>query len=344
MKKIDFRTISSNERYQFRKRAINLIKSGEKKKVIAKMFGVRDATITEWVKKHKEYGNAGLKDKTRGVKSEDKKLLSSIQEKQVQKMILDTMPDQLKLPYALWTRKAVKDLVKRELGVVLAINTMGDYLRKWGYTPQKPKKRAYEQNPKQVQKWLKEEYPAIAERAKKEGAEIHWGDETGIRNSNQHGRSYAPKGKTPVKKSMAKKFSINMISTVTNKGKVEFMIYSGSMNADRLIEFMQQLIKNKTQKLFLILDNLRVHHSKIVKEWVESNKDKIELFFLPSYSPERNPDEYLNADLKYGLSDTPAPKNQKQLKDNIKKHMKMLQRNNDRVEKYFKHEDISYAA
>jgi transposase len=143
---------------------------------------------------------------------------------------------------------------------------------------------------------------------------------------------------------MAKKFSINMISTVTNKGKVEFMIYSGSMNADRLIEFMQQLIKNKTQKLFLILDNLRVHHSKIVKEWVESNKDKIELFFLPSYSPERNPDEYLNADLKYGLSDTPAPKNQKQLKDNVKKHMKMLQRNNDRVEKYFKHEDISYAA
>jgi transposase len=344
MEKIDFRTLSSNERYQFRKRAISLIKSGEKKKVIAKMFGVRDATISEWVKKHKENGNAGLKDKIRGVKSEDKKLLSSLQEKQVQKMILDTMPDQLKLPYALWTRKAVKELVKRELGVVLAINTMGDYLRKWGYTPQKPKKRAYEQNPKQVQKWLKEEYPAIAERAKKEGAEIHWGDETGIRNSNQHGRSYAPKGKTPVKKSMAKKFSINMISTVTNKGKVEFMIYSGSMNADRLIEFMQQLIKNKTQKLFLILDNLRVHHSKIVKEWVESNKDKIELFFLPSYSPERNPDEYLNADLKYGLSDTPAPKNQKQLKDNVKKHMKMLQRNNDRVEKYFKHEDISYAA
>jgi transposase len=221
---------------------------------------------------------------------------------------------------------------------------MGDYLRKWGYTPQKPKKRAYEQNPKQVQKWLKEDYSGIAERAKKEGAEIHWGDETGIRNSNQHGRSYVPKGKTLVKKSMAKRFSINMISTVTNKGKVEFMIYSGSMNADRLIEFMQQLIKNKTQKLFLILDNLRVHHSKIVKEWAERNKDKIELFFLPSYSPERNPDEYLNSDLKYGLSDTPAPKNQKQLKDNVEKHMKMLQRNNDRVEKYFKHEDIAYAA
>ena len=116
------------------------------------------------------------------------------------------------------------------------------------------------------------------------------------------------------------------------------------MNADRLIEFMQQLIKNKTKKLFLILDNLRVHHSKIVKEWVKKNNDKIELFFLPSYSPERNPDEYLNSDLKYGLSDMRAPKNSEQLKDNINNHMKMLQANNDRVKKYFNHNDITYAA
>jgi len=344
MEKIDFRKLSSNERYLFRKRAISLKKTGVKNKVIAEIFGIRAATVSQWNKQYKLYGNKGLKDKVRGVKSEDKKLLSSIQENQIQKMILDTMPDQLKLPYALWTRKAVKELVEREYGIVLAINTMGDYLRKWGYSPQRPKKRAYEQNPKQVQKWLDEEYPIIAERAKKERAEIHWGDETGVKNSNNYGRSYAPKGRTPVKKSMAKKFSINMISTVTNKGKVEFMIYSGSMNADRLIGFMQQLIKNKTQKLFLILDNLRVHHSRIVKDWVEKNNDKIELFFLPSYSPERNPDEYLNADLKYGLSDMPAPKNSEQLKNNINNHMKILQNNNDTVKKYFKHKDINYAA
>ncbi len=289
MEKTDFRKLSSNERYAFRKRAISLKKTGVKNKVVAEMFGIREATVSEWHKQYKLYGNKGLKDKVRGVKSEDKKLLTAMQEKQIQKMILDTMPDQLKLPYALWTRKAVKELIEREFGIVLAVNTMGDYLRKWGYSPQRPKKRAYEQNPKQVQKWLDEEYPAIAERAKKEGAEIHWGDETGVKNSNHHGRSYAPKGMTPVKKSMAKKFSINMISTVTNKGKVEFMIYSGSMNADRLIEFMQQLIKNKTKKLFLILDNLRVHHSKIVKEWVEKNNDKIELFFSSIIFPRKEP-------------------------------------------------------
>jgi len=343
MEKMDFRTLSSQARFLFRKRAISMIKAGKKQKEVSEYFGVREATICEWNKAYKKFGNKGLRDKVRGVKSEDKKLLNPKQEKAIQEMIVDTMPDQLKLPYALWTRKAVKELVERELGVVLAINTMGDYLRSWGYSPQKPKKKAYEQNPKAVQKWIEEEYPAIRNRAKEEGAEIQWGDETGVRNSNQHGRSYAPKGKTPIKKSMAKRFSVNMISTVTNKGKVEFMIYTGRMNADRLIEFMKQLIKNKSQKIFLILDNLRVHHSKIVKQWVTENIEKIELFYLPSYSPEKNPDEYLNCDLKYGLSDKPAPKNQEQLENNIENHMNMLVNNNKRVEKYFNHNDIKYA-
>jgi len=344
MDKMDFRKLSSQERYIIRKRAVVLQKGGKTQVSIAELFGVRTATVSEWIKLYKSQGIGGLKDNKRGVKSESRKIISKQQEKQIQDMIIDTMPDQLKLPFALWTRKAVKELVLREFGVELAINTMGDYLRTWGYTPQKPKKKAYEQNSKSVQKWLIEEYPAIVEKAKDENAEIHWGDETGARNSNQHGRSYAPKGRTPVKKSMAKRFSVNMISTVTNKGKVEFMIYSGSMNADRLIKFMEQLIKDKKRKTFLILDNLRVHHSKMVKEWVEQNIESIELFYLPSYSPEKNPDEYLNCDLKYGLSDTLSPRNENQLKDNVKNHMLMLQADQKRVKKYFNHEEIKYAA
>lgn len=344
MENTDFRTLTSDQRYGFRLRAIKLIKNGKTQKEVASIFGVRTNTVSDWHKAYKKNGAKGLKDKIKGVKSEDKKLLNSQQEKAIQSMIIDTMPDQLKLSYSLWTRKAVKELVEREFGVVLAINTMGDYLRSWGYSPQKPKKKAYEQCSKKVQRWLDEEYPAIKEKAKKEDAQIHWGDETGVRNNSQHGRSYAPKGRTPVKKSMAKRFSINMISSVTNQGQVEFMIYSGSMNTDRLIEFMEQLIKNKQKKIFLILDNLRVHHSKIVKQWLENNKSKIEVFYLPSYSPEKNPDEYLNCDLKYGLSIKPSPKNQEQLKKNVENHMNLLQSCNDRVKKYFNHEDIKYAA
>jgi transposase len=344
MEKMDFRKLSSAERYLFRKRGISFIKSAKTQKEVSKLLGVREATISDWVKQYREHGNKGLKDKARGVKSEDKKLLSLAIEKKIQKMILDTMPDQLKLPYSLWTGKAVKELVEREFGITMAINTMGDYLRSWGYSPQKPKKKAYEQCSKKVQKWMNEEYPAIKERARLENAEIHWGDETGVRNNSQHGRSYAPKGKTPVKKSMAKRFSVNMISTVTNRGKVAFMIYTSTMNSQMLIKFMEQLIKNRQTKVFLILDNLRVHHSKIVKQWEEENKENIELFYLPSYSPEKNPDEYLNCDLKYGLSEKPAPKNQTQLKNNLENHMIMLQENEARVIKYFKHKDINYAA
>lgn len=346
MEKVDFRRLPEHERIIIRKTAIKLISTNKKKKDVAALFGVKPGTLSEWIKKHKEQGEKGLKANKRGVKSEDKKLLSVEQEKQIQKMITDKMPDQLRLDFALWTRKAVKELVEREFDIVLAINTMGDYLRKWGFTPQKPKKMAYEQCPKAVQKWLKEEYPAIKERAKKEGAEIHWGDETGVKNNCNHGRSYAPKGKTPVKKSMSKRFSINMISTVTNQGKVQFMIYSGSMNSERFIEFMEQLIKNSSIKIFLILDNLRVHHSKPVKEWLEKkeNKLKIEAFFLPSYSPERNPDEYLNCDLKQGMSSKPSPKSQDILESNVEDHMLMLQQKPERVRKYFRHESIKYAA
>lgn len=344
MEKEDFRTITEATRYTIRKRAIRLINTGKKKSEVAKIFGVKNGTITEWVKNYKEFGRQGLISKPKGVKSEDKKLLSPTQEKAIQLMIVDKMPEQLKLEYALWTRKAVKELVERELGVFLAINTMGDYLRKWGFTPQKPKKMAYEQCPKKVQKWLDEEYPRIQKRAKQENAEIQWGDETGVRNNCQHGRSYAPKGKTPTKKSMSKRFSVNMVSTVTNQGKVRFMIYSENMNSNKFIEFLNQLIKNNEQKIFLILDNLRVHHSYIVKDWALENKEKIELFFLPAYSPEKNPDEYLNCDLKQGLSAIPAPKNQEKLKANLENHMQMLVQNPERVQKYFNHKDIQYAA
>lgn len=344
MEKEDFRTVDDATRSSYRKRAISLIKQGKKKGEIALMFSVNKNTVSNWWKSYQSRGTKGFVSKKKGVKSEDKKLLSDEQESAVQKILVDKMPEQLKLDFALWTRKAVKELVEREFGIVIAITTMGDYLRKWGFTPQKPRKMVYEQCPKKVQKWLDEEYPAIKAQAKQEKAEIYWGDETGVKNQCHHGRSYTPQGKTPVKKSMSKRFSVNMVSAVTNQGKVQFMLYSDSMNADRFIEFMQQLIKPRTQKVYFIVDNLKVHHSKIVKTWVEENKDNIALFFIPSYSPEKNPDEYLNCDLKQGMSAKKSSKNKEILQDNVQNHMEMLQSNPERVKKYFEHKDIEYAA
>ena len=344
MEKLDLRTASIETKESIRQRAIRLLEQGKSQKEVASHLSVNKNSVYTWNKNYKKYGYKGLKEKPQGHKKGIGRLLSSEQEKQVQNLIIDKMPDQLKLPFALWTRRAIVELIKREFGVTIAIRTMGTYLERWGFTPQKPKKRAYEQNDKLVRKWLEEEYPQIKAQAKQENAEIHWGDETGIKNQCQYGRSYAPKGKTPTITQMGKRLSLNMISTITNQGKVRFMTYKGTMNSDMLIKFLIRLTKDKNKKIYLILDNLKVHHSKLVKQWEEKNIAKIALFFLPSYSPEINPDEYLNCDLKYGLSQKAMPKNDEQLKKNVQSHMKLLQRKPDRVIKYFKHESIKYAA
>jgi len=344
MEKIDLRKASTAEKEAIRIRAMMMYKQNINQNEIALLLGVHKNSIYQWVKIFKEQGKKGLKEVKKGRKKGDGKLLSNEQEKEVQKMIVDKMPDQLKLPYALWTRKAIVDLIKRTYNIKVAIRTMGDYLNQWGFTPQKPKKKAYEQNDKAVQEWLQKEYPSIVKKAKAENAEIHWGDETGIRNTSQYGRSYAPKGKTPVRKTMAKRISLNMISTVTNQGKVRFMTYEGTMNAQRFIVFLKRLIKGSSRKIYLILDNLKVHHSKLVKAWIEKNTEEIELFFLPSYSPEINPDEYLNNDLKSGIGLKPTPKDHKQMKSNVKSHMIFLQKNPKRVARFFHHKSIKYAA
>jgi transposase len=248
------------------------------------------------------------------------------------------------MPYALWTRESVRELIKEQFGIALPIRTVGHYLKRWGMTPQKPVKQAYEQQPARVKCWLDEEYPDIQAKAKQEDAEIHWGDETGLRNDCQHERGYAPKGKTPVLRLNAKRESVSMISTVTNQGKVRFKLFEGGMNAAILVDFLKRLIRDAERKVILILDNLRVHHANKVKEWLEGKEEQIELFYLPPYSPELNPDEYLNCDLKAGVHTGKPARSKDQLKRKVTSHMRMLQRKPGRVKKYFKHEKIRYAA
>lgn len=307
---------------------------------IGEIVGIHPDTIGRWLKLDKKE----LAINRGGRKVGDARRLSAEDEQRIRQKIVDKSPDQLKLAYALWTRKAVQELIKADTGVEMPIRTVGDYLKRWGMTPQKPQKRAYEQRAPEVKAWLEEDYPAIQSQAKQEDAEIYWGDETGLRNDCQHERGYAPKGKTPVIRLNAKRESINMMSALTNQGKVRFRFFEGSMNADVLIDFMMRLLKDAKRKVYLILDNLRVHHAKPVKEWLEQHKKMIQVFYLPAYSPELNPDEYLNCDLKAGVHSGAAARKKGELKAKARKHMKMLQRKSSRVRKYFQHEKIRYAA
>ena len=251
----------------------------------------------------------------------------------------------MKLDFALWSIQAVQLLIKDEFSIELAYRTVCLYLSRWGFTPQRPVKRSYEQQPAKVQQWLDEEYPVIQQRAQDEGADIHWGDETGVSSQEHYPRGYAPKGKTPtLVLSHAKRERVNMISTITNQGKLYFMIYDDKFTAQVFIKFLQQLVKQSSKKVFLVLDNLRVHHAKLVKEWLEGQTEKIELFFLPSYSPELNPDEYLNCDLKRSMGADKPTRKKGDIAKKLDKHMNMLQQQPQRIQSYFKHKKIQYAA
>ena len=249
------------------------------------------------------------------------------------------------MDFALWSTGAVRQHIDQELGIKLSIRAIGNYLARWGFTPQKPIKKAYEQRPQAVKAWLDEQYPAIEAKAKAEGAEIHWGDETALVNTDVRGRSYAPAGKTPVTFAVGgTRHKLSMIVALTNQGKTRWMIIDESFNSDKLIEFLQALIKDTTKKVFLILDNLRVHHSKPVKAWALENAKKIELFYLPNCSPELNPEERLNADLKHAITSKVPVRKKAKLRQAATKHMTMLEKPPERVKKYFGDPKVAYAA
>ena len=322
-----------------------LFKKGCTRTAISEVVGVNRNTVGEWIKLWQEGGLKALRVKSPGAPKGSGQILDLQQQQRIRACLIEVTPDQLKLPFALWTREAVQELIKDILGIEMPIRTVGHYLQQWGFTPQKPLRRAYERDAKKVSKWLKEDYPALAKRAKKEGAEIHWGDETGICSHDQIGRGYAPKGQTPVRRQKGKKERVNMISSITNQGKVRFMFYEGSMNALRLLRFFRKLIKaSEGRKLFLILDNLRVHHAKIVRAWLDKYETQIEVHYLPSYSPDLNPDEYLNCDLKNELSKRPGSRQLGKLRENAESHLNFLSEQPERVSKYFTSPHIAYAS
>ena len=246
--------------------------------------------------------------------------------------------------FALWTRESVKALIDREFDMDMPISTVGHYLKEWQFTAKKPIKRAYERNDTKVKVWMEKEYPKIKKQAKKEKAQVWWADETSCISLPYNLKGYAPKGKKPLLKHTAKKFRINMISAITNTGKSMFALYDEAINTDCFLEFLQKAIDTSQTKIYMILDNLRVHHAKVVKQWVEQHKDEIELFYLPAYSPDLNPDEYLNQDYKQTANRNNVPTTKKQLEQNTKAYMEHLAKNPQKVKNFFQAESVRYAA
>src|SRR3712207_3579336 len=341
----DFRGIGRAAQEELRRRALFLIEQqGLSQGQAAQMVGVHRQTVNIWLKRYRERGEDGVLDGRRVSPRRGKGILSAEEANQVRAWIVGQTPDQLGLPFALWTSRAVRELIERRFGKRLGLTAVQLHLRRWGMTPQKPLVRAKQRQPAAVAAWLAASYPAIARRAKAMRAVIYWGDETGVSNQDQIGRSYAPEGQTPVVARTAKRITRSMISAVSNRGLMRFMLYEGALNADRFIAFLRRLTKDAGRKVVLIVDNLKVHKADKVRAWVESHAHEIELFHLPAYAPDHNPTEYLNNDLKQQLRRQPQPGSKEELIGRTRSVLRTVQRSPERVRTYFRPEPVRYAA
>ena len=340
----DFRTLSPATQAELRRVAVNMVMSGQSRIEVADAIGVNRRFVGAWVIAFEASGEAALAGRRRGRRPGEQKALNRRQEAMIRRLIVSRCPDQLKLAFALWTREAVGQVIADRTGITLSLTAIGTYLAAWGMTPQKPIRRATERDEAAIRAWMEQDYPAIVKRARKEKAEIHWADETGISNQAHYGRSFAPEGETPVIPRPAKRFTQSMISSVTNQGKLRFMIYDGALNTAIFLMFLRRLIKGADRKRFVIVDNLRVHRAKVVTAWVAENADRIELFYLPPYAPERNPDEYVNNDVKQAMGRRSTPMDKVAMKAGLRSHMQGLQRRPTKVRSFFRAPDVQYAA
>jgi transposase len=342
MKTKDARSLPAVAQEDLRRKVIKSVLKGKKQVEAAELFGVTRQAVGKWVKAYREGGSRALKAKRQG-RPRGGSLLPW-QSAQIAKAVIDRCPDQLKLPFYLWTREAVGQLIERRFGVRLSVWTVGRYLARWRFTPQKPVRKAFEKNPQAVRLWLEGEYPAIRKEAKKQKAEIYWGDEMGLRSDHATGRSYARRGQTPVIPGTGTRFGCNMISAITNRGKLNFMVFKGRFKADLFKKFLSRLIKQSKNRVFIIVDRHPVHRSVKVKKWLEANEEYIRMFFLPSYSPELNPDEILNQDVKSNAVGRKRAHNLQEMIYHIRSFLWGRQRRPEIVVKYFKEKHVRYAA
>ena len=338
----DARTLPSIAQEDLRRKVLRTILEGKKQVEAAQIFGVTRQAVGKWVKKYREGGARALRARKRGRPS--KSSLLPWQAAQIAKAVVHRYPEQLKLPFYLWTREAVAELIERKFEIRLSRWTVGRYLAQWGFTPQKPMRKAFEQDPEQVRQWLEEKYPEIRKLAKLKKAEIYWGDEMGLRSDHACGRSYGRRGETPVIPGTGQRFGCNMVSAITNRGRLYFMIFKRRFRAEVLMEFLRRLVHQVLRYIFLIIDQHPVHVAAKVKKWFKKNEERIQVFYLPSYSPDLNPDEKLNQDVKSNAVGRRRPHDQNQMMRNVRSYLYSRQRKPHVVKKYFEADSVRYAA
>jgi transposase len=296
MRENDGRRLDHQTLEQLRIRAVRQIENGVHPEEAAAALGMTRAAVYGWLAKYREGGLEALK--ARPVPGRPPKLQGS-QRSRLYGLVVGNDPRQLQFAFALWTRAMVRELIRREFGVRLSEVSVGRLLRTLGLSPQRPLYRAYQQNPEAVGRWKAETYPAIRAEAARVGATIYFADEAGVRSDDHAGTTWAPVGQTPVVATTGDRFGVNLVSAVTAKGKLRFAAYDGSLNGPVFIDFCRRLLHDTQGPVFLVLDGHPVHRSKAVKQFADATGGQLRLWFLPGYSPELNPDEWVWKHVKH---------------------------------------------
>jgi transposase len=341
--KTDGRHLSPETQEERRRQVVQaIVEQGMSQVEAVRVFDAGRTSIHRWLIAYRQRGLVALRAHKRGPKPHSR--LAGHQAATLVRLIDDRCPDQLHLPFALWTREAVQQLLAQRFGLQVSVWTVGRYLQHWGFTPQKPLRRAYEQNPAAVRYWLETEYPAIRRRAKAEQAEIHWGDEMGMRSDHQVGTSYGRRGRTPTIPGTGQRFGCNMISAITNRGRLVFMVFKCRFTTPVFLTFLKRLVRHLGRKAFLIVDGHPVHRAAAVKRWLGEHARQLRLFYLPGYSPKLNPDELLNQDVKSNAVGRQRPQNRQEMVATVRAYLHSTRRRPDIVQNYFLQEDVRYAA
>jgi transposase len=340
----DARELSDEVLEALRLRALRGCQLGLSEGEVAEILGVARETVCRWWSAYADHGVSALPQRRSGRPLGSGRLLTDAQAERLQGLLRTHQPEEVGIAAPLWTRRAVRDLIRKEYQLDLAERTVGRYLKRWGFTAKRPRRHARDQDPEEVRQWLEETYPAIAARAEQEGAEIHWGDEVGVAADHQPALGYAPRGEPATQDVPDLHLRASQISTVTNRGEVRFMTYTRTMNAALFLVFLERLLRRTTGKVFLIVDRLRAHMTPAVQAWVAARPERLEVFYLPPYAPELNPDEYLNNDLKGQVNATGLPHNKAEVRSHIQGFMRQLLHLPEHVMNYFQHPSVQYAA